>query len=191
MLWSILISGIPERYNTAQPLLYSLLEAQGVSRMSEVELIYLMDNKRRTVGAKRNALLDVACGEYITFIDDDDQVAPNYVQSIYKAIAHTRRQDEPADVICFPQRAILLPHGATHECEYSLEYWKRPPGERRQLTQIIQEDGTPRRDAMRWTGPPAHTMCWRAGIAKAVQFPSQQFGEDVDWVDKACALAVS
>ena len=72
MLWSILISAIPERFHTVQPLLFSLLETRSVARMPDIELCYLLDNKRRTVGAKRNALLDAARGEYVSFIDDDD-----------------------------------------------------------------------------------------------------------------------
>lgn len=186
MLWSILICGIPERYHAVQPLLYDLLETQGVNRMSEVELLYLMDNRRRTVGAKRNALLEAARGEYISFVDDDDKVAPDYVKRIYKGIAHTRREPEPADVICFPQRATIMPQGIVHECSYSLAHWKdRPEAERRKLEKI---EG--RTDALAWSGPPAHTMVWRQGIAGAVKFPEKQFGEDVEWVDRCCALAV-
>jgi hypothetical protein len=188
MLWSILIAAIPERYHSIQGLLFSLLETQGVARMSEVELLYLMDNRRRTVGAKRNALLAAAAGEYISFIDDDDDVAPTYVDTIYKAIAKTRRSEFPpqADVICFPQRAMLIQQNVIHECEYSLTYWKdREPGKRR----MLDDTGSP--NIKKWTGPPAHTMVWRAGIAKAVQFPLKQFQEDSEWVDKCCALAVT
>lgn len=192
MLWSILIPMIPERYHSAQPLLFNLLETQGVSRMSEVELLVLMDNRRRTVGEKRNALVAAARGEYISQIDDDDEVASQYVDTIYKTIARTRRSDNPADVICFPQRATIAPHGLIHECEYSLKHWKdREPAQRRQLLQIIGTDGKPRQDALAWSGPPAHTMVWRSGIAKAVKFPEKRFGEDVDWVDKCCELAVN
>ena len=134
MIWSILISGIPERFHTVQPLLYSLLETQAVGRMSDIELLYLLDNKRRTVGAKRNALLDVARGEFISFIDDDDTVAPDYVRRVHDAILQARRTDRLPDVICFGQRATLQPYGVTHECSYSLGHWReRPADSRRQL----------------------------------------------------------
>jgi len=186
MLWSILITAIPERFNTVQPLLFNLLETQGVIRNNEIELIYLLDNRRRTVGAKRNALLDMARGEYISQIDDDDAVAPTYVDTIYKAIARTRRSQPQADVICFPQRATLVQQGIIHECEYSIRYWKeREPEKRRMLEHTSQPN------VSKWTGPPAHTMVWRSGIAKACQFPDKQFQEDTVWVDKCCALAVT
>ena len=132
MLWSILIAAIPERFHSVQPLLYSLLESQSVARMPNVELLYLMDNRRRSVGAKRNDLLAAARGDYISFIDDDDEVATDYVQRIHRAIVETRKTEAPADVICFEQHAHLQPHGVRHECHYSLCYYhERSPEQRR------------------------------------------------------------
>lgn len=185
MLWSILIAAITERFHSVQPLLYSLLELQSVARRPDIELLYLLDNKRRTVGSKRNALLDAALGEYISFIDDDDEVASNYVQKIVAAIAEGRKATPVVDVICFPQRATLAPSGVIHECSYSLAHWRdRKPEVRRVLAP------SPQPNTLLWSGPPAHTMVWRRAIlADDVRFPEQQFGEDVAWVDAACALA--
>ena len=184
MLWSILIPSIPERYHTAQGLLFSLLESQSIARMQDVELLVLMDNKRRSVGAKRNALLEMAQGEYVSFIDDDDEVATDYVQKIYRLIAKTRKEETPADVICFPQRATLVKQGVVHECSYSLAHWKdREPDKRRQLAP------TDKPNTLAWSGPPAHTMVWRREIAQSAKFPEKNFGEDVDWVDAVCEKA--
>lgn len=190
MLWSILISGIPERFHTVQPLLYSLLETQAVGRMSDIELLYLLDNRRRSVGAKRNALLDAACGEFISFIDDDDMVAADYVKRIHDAILQARRTDVVPDVICFGQRASLQPHGITHECTYSLAHWRnRPADNRRQLAAAPGPDGQPLPHTLLWSGPPAHTMCWRRALIGTTRFPEKQFGEDVAWVDVMCERA--
>ncbi len=190
MLWSILIAGIPERFHTVQPLLHSLLEKQAVARMPDVELLFFMDNRRRPVGAKRNDLLAMARGEYVSFVDDDDEVAPNYVERIYQMIARTRKSDSPADVICFPQRATLKPFGVTHECTYSIAHWKdREPDKRRVLAPAVNGDGTPIPNTLNWTGPPAHTMAWRREVVKSIRFPEQNFGEDVGWVDAACENA--
>jgi len=195
MLWSILIPSIPERYHTAQGLLFSLLESQSIARMQDVELLVLMDNKRRSVGAKRNALLEMAQGEYVSFIDDDDEVATDYVQKIYRLIAKTRKEKTPADVICFPQRATLVNQGVVHECTYSLAHWKdREPDKRRQLAP------TDKPNTLAWSGPPAHTMVWRRETLlkgycptchkdDIVSFPKKNFGEDVDWVDAVCEKA--
>ena len=189
MIWSILISGIPERYHSAQPLLYSLLETQMVARLPDVELLYHLDNRRRTVGAKRNGLLDVARGEYVSFVDDDDEVASDYVKRIRAAIIETRKHSPPADVICFRQDAHLQPHGIVHECHYSLEYWKRSPDQRRRLEQITEPDGSISGNRLKWTGPPAHTMVWRREMLNGLRFPDQTFGEDVSFVDLACERA--
>jgi glycosyltransferase involved in cell wall biosynthesis len=35
----------------------------------------LFDNRARSIGAKRQALADIARGKYIAFCDDDDDVA--------------------------------------------------------------------------------------------------------------------
>lgn len=190
MLWSILIAGIPERYHTVQPLLLSLLEYQSVARMPDVELLYLLDNKRRPVGAKRNDLLAAARGEYISYIDDDDEVASDYVSRIYRAIVQTRKSERPADVVCFRQQAHLSPHGIIHDCYYSLaHYHQRKPEQRRMLEPSLGPDGKPLPNVLKWTGPPAHTMAWRRALVADLQFPEQTFGEDVGWVDLACQRA--
>ena len=175
MLWSILIAAIPERYHLAQPLLYSLLEAQGVERNPDIELLYLMDNRRRSVGAKRNALLDAARGEYVSFIDDDDAVAPGYVARVLDAL----RRHRGVDVVCFPQRATIQPSGVVHECTYSLAH----------KTRELKPTAMP--NVFAWTGPPAHTMVWRRAVIGDTRFPEKQFGEDVEWVDAVCARASS
>ncbi|KKM04465.1 hypothetical protein LCGC14_1763950 [marine sediment metagenome] len=196
MLWSILICAIPERFHTAQGLLHSLLETQSVARRPDVELLYFLDNRRRTVGAKRNDLLQMAKGEYLSFIDDDDEVATDYVDRVLGMIIKTRRaaQVDPynslADVICFPQRAILQPANITHECTYSLQHWKeREPEKRRKLEQIPDGKGGVTPNTLAWSGPPAHTMLWRREVVQGIKFPEKQFGEDVDWVDQACEKA--
>lgn len=175
MIWSILICALPERYHTVQPLLYSLLETQGIARNPDIELLYLMDNRRRTVGAKRNALLDAARGDYVSFIDDDDAVAGDYVAKIVGVLQRNRG----VDVVCFPQRATLAPSGIVHECRYSLA------NKTRELKPTAQPN------VFDWSGPPAHTQIWRRSIIGDIRFPECQFGEDVAWVDAVCARAAS
>jgi glycosyltransferase involved in cell wall biosynthesis len=184
MLWSILICAIPERFHSAQPLLYSLLETQAAARRPDIEFLYLMDNRRRTVGAKRNALLDMAVGEYVSFIDDDDLVAPIYIDKLYRAIVKARKQEPPIDVICFQQKATLVQQGVVHRCTYSLAHYHQREPDKRRVLASTQEANT-----LDWTGPPAHTMVWRREVVRPCRFPEKQFGEDVDWVDQACERA--
>lgn len=186
MIWSLLISAIPERFHKVQPLLYSLLETQNVARMPDVELLYLMDNRRRPVGAKRNDLLSLARGEYVSFIDDDDEVAGDYVARLYRTLVSARKSEIPPDVVCFRQRATLSPSGVIHDCSYSLAHYRgRPVEHRRQLAL------TPQPNVLAWSGPPAHTMLWRRDLVRDIRFPESNFGEDTAWVDAACEKATS
>ena len=57
------------------------------------------------------------------------------------------------------------------------------------LAPAPDENGKPRPDALLWSGPPAHTMCWRRAVLEGVTFPEKNFGEDVGFVDQACKLA--
>lgn len=47
-----------------------------------VEIIIDSDNMQKSVGQKRNDLIEKAQGEFICFIDDDDFVDENYLSSI-------------------------------------------------------------------------------------------------------------
>jgi glycosyltransferase involved in cell wall biosynthesis len=53
---------------------------------NEVEMLASLDSGERSIGVKRNELLEAAKGEYVVFVDDDDMVSPFYVASILMAI---------------------------------------------------------------------------------------------------------
>lgn len=187
MLWSILICGIPERYHSVQPLLYSLLEKQSVARMPDVELLYFMDNRRRSVGAKRNDLLRAARGEYISFIDDDDDVSDKYVSDLHDAIVRTRKKPiqqldcskcgghagfiEDCKVchgsgkgpIAGPVDVICFPQRATllrESMVHECSYSLSYWRDRKpDKRRLLTSSGTD--GVLNWTGPPAHTMVWQ------------------------------
>lgn len=52
----------------------------------KVEVLYLGDNRWQTIGAKRQALLEAANGDYVCFVDDDDEVSLDYVDTILDGI---------------------------------------------------------------------------------------------------------
>jgi glycosyltransferase involved in cell wall biosynthesis len=52
----------------------------------DVNIIFNGDHGEKTIGQKRNELLEVANGKYIAFIDDDDLVKSYYVEKVLKAL---------------------------------------------------------------------------------------------------------
>jgi glycosyltransferase involved in cell wall biosynthesis len=65
-------------------LLKSLTE-QCNDRLADVEILYDVDNGELSTGNKRNRLIERANGDYIVFVDDDDEVSPDYVAEILQA----------------------------------------------------------------------------------------------------------
>lgn len=61
-------------------------ELQRQSDGKPVELLVACDNKEISIGKKRDNLLRAATGDYVAFVDDDDWVAPDYVDRILAAI---------------------------------------------------------------------------------------------------------
>ena len=103
---SILICGVPSRLrNNLAEKLITKLEKQANGK--PVEVLYFLDNKKRSIGQKRNDLLNLAKGEYITYIDDDDNVPMDYISSLLLGIK-TR-----VDVIVF--EAEISINGSTYK----------------------------------------------------------------------------
>src|SRR3990167_2899461 len=181
---SVLVCGIPERITTALPdkpavaeILLDDLSKQAVGK--PVEILYLLDNLKMTVGRKRSVLLSIAQGEWFTFVDDDDMVAPTYLSRLLSA---TDEAPPDTGVICFGQECYHADTGEIEHCQYGLDYkyerWERPEGE------FIKHE----RNHFEWRGKPAHTMCWRTDAVQSIEFPSGNFQEDVGWVAKACEV---
>jgi glycosyltransferase involved in cell wall biosynthesis len=82
---SILVCSIDSRKDYLERL-KSILVPQLEKRKEEAQLIVFEDNRESSIGAKRNALLSFAEGEYVCFVDDDDIVSDDYVDLILDAI---------------------------------------------------------------------------------------------------------
>ena len=80
---TILILSLPNRLEKLDRI-YRKLSKQVITR--PVQILYLGDNKSMTVGEKRNMILSIAKGRYVCFIDDDDLVTDDYIESIFKAM---------------------------------------------------------------------------------------------------------
>lgn len=160
---SVLVPTVPSRLDHYYPKLMKCLLEQ-VKDRQDVEILGFFDNKKRSVGQKRQSLLTIANGEYLVFIDDDDRIAPDYIDQIMTALY----ANPNADCVVFD--CIYTYNGQKHKhCKYGIEfeYWNSP-------------------DMREWTGKPAHTMVYRSAIAKAHKYSDLIEKEDVDWVQRAC-----
>lgn len=161
MILSILTPTIPGREKQVQALQARIEEQIG---NHAVEHLILSDNRKRSIGAKRQALVDIARGQYIAFVDDDDNVADCYVCELLEATA------SGADVITFLQAATY--NGLQSVVDFQLG----------QVDQHYQPGGITNRDA--W-----HVNAWRKSRVAHCQFGETNYGEDLIWCKQARRMA--
>lgn len=157
-VWSILVPTVPERVdNFFQSILSNLLEMRGDR---DIEILGLLDNRRRSIGSKRNSLLQIAQGEYVSFVDDDDVLGDSYIKECYDALMENRG----IDLITFNMMR-LDPVGNELLCRH-----RKSSGEEG----CFVEDGS-------WDGHPTHLMLWRRRLAASFYFPDSSWQEDMHW----------
>lgn len=89
-LLSILIPTLPERHN----LLFALLreihtQAEKWSIDNDIEIIIDSTDSSMSIGNKRQQLLEKARGEYIIYLDDDDEILNDLLWEVISAIKNT------------------------------------------------------------------------------------------------------
>ena len=167
-LLSLLIPTVPRRFDAAFPKLIHELLRQTEGR-NDVEVLGLFDNRKRTIGTKRNNLLQMARGDYLAFIDDDDWVVPDYIDVLCREL----RERPKIDLLLFDVQ-MTYPENQHPDClcHYDLAY-------KFELA----------RDGKTYRGPPAHIHVWRSSLAKQFAFPEGghlgQYGEDTHWTGRA------
>lgn len=161
MILSILTPTIPGRERQLQTLQWRIEEQIGGQA---VEHLILSDNRQRSIGAKRQSLLDIARGQYIAFVDDDDDIADSYVAELLAAAA------SGADVITFLQ-------GATYNGKQSVVDFQLGQGDHG-----FVPGGITNRDA--W-----HVNAWRRSRVAHCQFGESNYGEDLTWCQQARRMA--
>lgn len=163
---SILIPGVPTRLIPGSSLVVELYrQITEISADKQVEIIWLVDNFQRTIGGKRQSLVELARGEYLVFIDDDDMIPHNYIKKLLEAIK------SGPDVITFLQSVDW--NGSVGTIEFKLNNTDEP---------FKGKSGITKRR-------PWHVCCWKSSIAKRCEFPELNWGEDSPWVDQATPLA--
>lgn len=152
---SILVCTVTNRVNNFLPIIIKKLEKQAEGK--EVEILYLGDNRKRSIGTKRNDLLLLSTGKYACFVDDDDDISDDYIDMILQAI-----KDNP-DVIVFKALYTDKKHDIQKEVKYSCEY---------------QVDGE---DKDYFYRLPNHLMVFKHEILQNIWFKEINFGEDFDF----------
>lgn len=158
---SILIPTITRRATEAERLFRHLEDRIGDR---PVELLMLRDNRWQNIGEKRNQLLRAATGDYIAFLDDDDELLEGYFEQVLPAT------DGKADVICYDQEAIV-------------------DGARSRITCGLGNTLEPFRANAIITRPPWFWCAWKRDLAAAYRVPESfvdangmTHHEDVLWL---------
>lgn len=153
VILSILVCHVPSRDQELARLMGQLTPQV----TDAVEVLVETDEGTQSVGEKRNALLRRARGEYVSFVDDDDEVPEYYVERILAAVAKSR-----PDVIGFS--GLLRLSDGKAEFRHSLRYGGWYTG----------TDGI-------FYRTPNHLNPVRREWATAVMFLDSRFGEDADY----------
>lgn len=170
MKLSILTPSVPSRLGQLIVLCEEVSRQISATGTDEVEHLVLLDNKKRTIGEKRQALLEIANGDFIAFVDDDDWIRRGYVKHLLKAIEEAEQNE--CDVITFEQMAYF--DGKEGRVIFGVgndnEEW---------------QEG---KDTLRavW-----HVCAWRRTVALQSKFPAKQWGEDWEWAEPLNRLPLS
>jgi len=162
---SILIPSIPSRWRQLTSSFDLLMQKIGDK---DIEILALSDNKKRTIGEKRDALIKMAKGKYIMFVDDDDELIS--VEEIYEAT------NQDVDVITFKQECRNN-DGSTFIVDFGLG---------NSIEHNVDEDG----NYIDCKRPPFHVCAWNIGYA-AYDFPSVNYAEDWGWIKQFIHVATT
>ena len=154
---SILIPFIPSRFESFERI-FAKLEIQARGR--NVEILGFIDNKKRSIGFKRDALVQISKGDYVAFVDDDDNVSDDYIVKLLQAA------DQKADVITFLQKSII------NKIECTVDF---------DLHHSVNEPFEPGKVIKR---RPWHVCAFRGDIARRYHFPDSMYGEDWAWCEQ-------
>lgn len=155
--WSILICTLKEREQSFQRLYEKLkkqIQEEGLD--DKVEILFFLDNREKSIGAKRNALLRQSKGIYINFIDDDDDVHDHYIKMIYEKLQYRPDCVSLTGIITFNYEN---PKIFIHSIQYRT---------------YLQKNGI-------YYRPPNHLNPIKRSIGSQFLFPDQSYSEDTDW----------
>ncbi len=165
ILLSILIPSIPSRFEAAQRLVKELERQIG---SLPVEVLLFMDNKKRSIGMKRDALVQMANGRFLCFCDDDDIPSPDYIDELHEAVLS---HGYSVDVIVFDQ-LVRINDKNPFVVRFGLE------------NENEQVKVDPLGEYMNINRKPFHVCPWRSELVKKYRFPDFNYSEDWKWVEQ-------
>jgi hypothetical protein len=119
----------------------------------KLEFCVARDNREKSVGKKRQELLQGATGKYMSFIDDDDDVTDAYFEDALACICEGFQ-------VC-RLRGQMAQYTFTHSIENT-------------LTSPLVKDNV-------FVRPPNHLNIMLTDFAKLIPFRDAKRGEDLDW----------
>ena len=161
---SILIPSIPSRFQKSIELYHRIENMVGGM---DIEILMFTDNKKRTIGEKRDALKNISKGKYFMFIDDDDDLVE--LSDLYQATF------SEVDVISFISECKNH-DDSTYKVIFGLGY----------EVEHNSKDGL----YMDCKRPPFHVCAWNAKF-RNYSYPAVNYAEDWGWLKQVLPLATS
>lgn len=170
---SIVMVTIPERWVEFRKLRFKLFKQIDYCRevhstLGEVEIVVIDTPKFSdgglTIGAKRQKGLEISKGEYVCWLDDDDDISPNYVETLL------RLSNKGADVCTFNNITKLPNFWCVVQMKLSTKHDDQvKPG-------IINRR-------------PYHICAWRRSMIHDISFPDANWDEDTGFIAQALKRA--
>lgn len=148
-----------DQFNELVTYLHNIIDLEGLN--DEVEIISLLDNKEMAIGEKRQALYDMANGEYSWQIDSDDQISPDGLREVIDAIT-----DADPDCVTFQEKCLI--DGVESFSNFSLKY----------------DDWAENVDGWDHVRTPFFKTPIKTELCRKVPVPHLRFGEDHAWARK-------
>lgn len=168
IILSVLVPSIPERSDLLKRM-YSVLYKQVITlwrqhpMLGDVEIIVDESvsflNGGLSIGKKRESLVRKAKGKYLCFLDDDEDIAPNYVETLMRLCQSN------ADVITFRNLSRLD------------DYWMLVDMGLHYPNDGANPNFTVRRK-------PWHICPVKSEFAKLYDFEDSNYSEDWTWMEK-------
>lgn len=153
---SILIPSIPSRIELASAL---LMKIQKELPFDDVEICMFLDNKQKTIGEKRENLVQISTGKYFMFLDDDDDY--ENLLDVYHATS------KDVDVITF--KSLCRNNNGSH---FIVTH---------HLGSEIEHKSDENGNYVDCNRPPFHNCAWNS-FYKKFHFPYVNYGEDWGWL---------